>query len=103
MQKNKYVFFLQIIDKVITDSEGVLQAVLESYNNLCQSSPINENSADIFLRDIDKISQEDRDLCEGILTYEKCYGALKLMQNNKSPGIDGLSVKSYIRNFLSIW
>ena len=53
---------LQINDKVITQSEGVLQ----SYNNLCQSSLTNENSADIFLRDIDKISQDDRDLCEGI-------------------------------------
>ena len=61
------MFFWQIYNKVIAHSEGILQAFLEFYNNSYQSSPINENSAHIFVRDIDKISQ-DRDLSEGILT-----------------------------------
>lgn len=40
-----------------------------------------------------------RDGCEGALSFEEADAAIKLMQNGKTPGLDGLSVEL----FLFVW
>ena len=40
-------------------------------------------------------SAEDANICEGKLTENECWQALKLMNLNKSPSGDGLSVELY--------
>ena len=37
------------------------------------------------------LKDEDKQLCEGVLTWMECFLALKEMKNNKSPGSDGLT------------
>ena len=40
---------------------------------------------------IPKLSQSERESCEGLLTKSECWKALSSMKNNKSPGNDGLT------------
>ncbi len=42
-----------------------------------------------------KLSQEERDSCEGVLTFNECGLSLKNMGNGKSPGSDGFTVEFY--------
>ena len=42
-----------------------------------------------------KLSLDEADSCEGLLTESKCLEALKTMDKNKSPGNDGLPAKFY--------
>ena len=44
------------------------------------------------------LSKEKQDSCEGVITEKELFQALKSMQNNKSPGNDGLS-KEFYENF----
>ena len=58
----------------------------------------NENIIlDFFIQNIDvpKVTNEQKDLCDGPITKEECIFAIKSMENFKSPGIDGLPVEFY--------
>ena len=44
---------------------------------------------------ITKLSDDDRNMCEGELSYDECYKVLCKMKIGKSPGNDGLSVIFY--------
>ena len=53
-------------------------------------------SSALFLRtDIKKLDDDHKAVCEGLLTTEECYSALKGFQKNKSPGTDGLTADFY--------
>ena len=41
------------------------------------------------------LSKEKQVSCEGVITEKELFEALKSMQNNKSPGNDGLSKEFY--------
>ena len=41
------------------------------------------------------ISDEERKLCEGLLTAAECLESLKTMESNKTPGTDGIPVEFY--------
>ena len=43
-----------------------------------------------------KLSVDDQRLCEGKLTVTKFWNALSVMQNNKTPGNDGLTKEFYV-------
>ena len=42
-----------------------------------------------------RLSEDDREKCEGLLTYEECKKSLETFQNEKSPGEDGFTVEFY--------
>ena len=43
-----------------------------------------------------QLNEFDPNKCEGIITKRECWDALSSMNNNKSPGNDGLSKEFYI-------
>ena len=43
-----------------------------------------------------QLNEFDHNRCEGIITKRECWDALSSMNNNKSPGNDGLSKEFYI-------
>ena len=45
---------------------------------------------------IPQLHEFDCNICEGIITKRECWDALSSMNNNKSPGNDGLSEEIYI-------
>ena len=42
-----------------------------------------------------RLSDEERDNMEGLLTYEECKKVLETFQNDKSPGEDGFTIEFY--------
>ena len=95
----KEIKFLEINGNKITHQNGILEAVCEFYKTLYNQQNIYEDLADDFLKDIQPISDENYEKCEGLLTYDECWEAIKLMNNNKSPGFDGLPVEFYKKLF----
>ena len=55
-----------------------------------------DNDDSLLKSDIPKLSEENREFCEGKITTEGCFNILKTMKLNKSPGNDGLSIKFYM-------
>ena len=49
-----------------------------------------------------KLSEEERDICDGQLSIQECWNALNSMQNGKSPGNDGLSKEFYVCFFAEL-
>ena len=43
-----------------------------------------------------KLSESERETCEGRLTLQKCWEALQSMKNDKSAGNDRLTKKFYV-------
>ena len=41
------------------------------------------------------MNETDKIICEGKITKFECDAAMKLMKENKSPGLDGLSIEFY--------
>ena len=49
-----------------------------------------------------KLTEEQKYLCEGNITFKECAKSLKLMTNGKSPGYDGYTVDCYEKKWEDI-
>ena len=87
------------------NSGEILAAFKKFYSKLYSSEDIDQEMCDFFLQDVPKLDPTDVSVCEGHLTKEELFLALKQMENNKSPGSDGLTKEFYFRFFdlLSDW
>ena len=99
---NKTVNCLKTEDgKEISDFKEVLNEQKRFYSNLYsfkENSLDNEDIVNTFFvanEDIPKLSEEDKNVCEGLITKQECVNAIKNMSNFKSPGTDGLPVEFY--------
>ena len=87
------------------DKDTILKIIKSFYEKLySDKSNITENDLnDSFLCDnIPKLSEESRNICEGKISKDECYEALKTMKTNKTPGNDGFSVEFYITFWLHL-
>ncbi len=87
---------------VIEDTGAILKACEHFYKTLYQ-----ETSSDTS-RELDShllqtffpeehcvLSDEERTLCDGLITMEECERSIKNMKNGKSPGSDGFTAEFY--------
>ena len=85
-------------EKEITDESEINAHIASFYESLFKEklSFKNENLIQ-YLENISMpcLSKENQDSCEGVITEKELFEALKYMQNNKSPGNDGLSKEFY--------
>ena len=77
----------------------ILQEEKRFYESLYKSQNI-DNS--IFLastffnpENVSPLSQEEKESCEGLLSENECFNAIKEFKNNKSPGTDGFTAEFY--------
>ena len=68
---------------------------MKFYQSIYQKQYDKTSNIDFFDTPINRLSENNKNMCEGILTEEECYNALKEMKNDKSPGSDGLTVEFY--------
>ena len=59
-----------------------------SYEELGTSDFINSNY-------IPKLSEIEKDQCEGLISIDECKDILKTFKKNKTPGNDGLTIEFY--------
>ena len=77
----------------ITQQQDILNEITMFYSNLYSSQDdlLEDVKLDNLLKDyqITKLTNEDREMIEGTITYQEASLALKRMKNDKSPGPDG--------------
>ena len=87
----------------MTSPDEILNEELRYYKRLYTSSRTNPNDPrfDVFYDSstLPKLSPNQADGCDGLLTKKECYVSLKSFSKSKSPGTDGLTAEFY----LSLW
>ena len=99
--KNGVISQLKIDDdKFVTSDKDILNACESFYKNIYSSSVQRgdcKETQNIFFpkTNLNMLTPENKEKCEGLLTKEECLQALKDMSLNKTPGSDGLPVEFY--------
>ena len=90
------------ITKIITESSrtcensgDILEAFKDFYTKLYTDESIDQALVDDFLQSVPKLHNDVSATCEGRITKEEFLLALRDMENNKSPGPDGLTKEFY--------
>ena len=97
----KHIRKLLISGSITTDPYRILAEQKRFYQNLCKTkdSVKASDSIEAFLSslNIPKLSEEQRQSCEGRISTEECRTIIETFQNIKSPGndIDGLPIEFY--------
>ena len=80
-------------EEILNEAKRFYQALYTSNNSYCQ----NVSGEDLFFQQGNQciISDDERRLCEGLLTVRECLESLKNMESNKTPGTDGIPVVFY--------
>ena len=84
---------------ITADPYQILEEQKRFYNSLyeLQSNDINEKISETFLSNLKMptLSEEQKQSCEGEISFEELESVLNSFQNNKSPGNDGLPIEFY--------
>ena len=84
----------------VTEQDDISKEQVRFYKELYSKVPTDKVAQDRLLNLLDrKLTNEQRDSCEGQLTVGECLIAVKSMANGKTPGSDGLPKEFY----LSFW
>ena len=98
---DKHIYQLQLPNGEITsDPKLILNEQKRYYQNLySDSGPLNIQDQNRivhrFTDNLNTLSDDEVQVCEGLITEQECADALKEMTNGKSPGCDGFTVDFY--------
>ena len=83
--------------EMVKDCKGIIKIIRDFYKNLyaCKNLETSDDVKNMFLNDLPKLSNENREFCECPITQDECFQALKEMKWNKSPGNDGFTAEFY--------
>ena len=80
----------------VSQPQDLIAETYGFYKDLFSAEKCDESARDrLFSVDIPKLSDEARAWCEGRVTVDELRKALFSMENNKSPGVDGLTTNFY--------
>ena len=80
----------------ITEPNDLITETHNFYKHLYSSEPIDQHQQDALLQiNTPILSPDERNICEGHVTEHELNKALLSMENNKSPGLDGLTTNFY--------
>ena len=93
---NKTLPFIESGDRIITDQKEILTEQTSFYKDL-YSSKYKEGPIESFFLDtnIDSLSEEQKQQCEGPVSEPELKNVLRAMANNKSPGTDGFPAEFF--------
>ena len=95
-QKNNTITRLKKEDKMLTEDIDILEETQSFYQKLYTAQQTNQIDQEWLLQHLDNtLTEEDRESCEGPMTEKETTKALKEMENNKSPGPDGIPGEFY--------
>ena len=95
--KTKSIKCLKTESKTLTDPTQILQEQYRFYKQLYTKDDSQQcmNQCSLLNLNIPKLSAEDKNKCDDVLTMDECTSALKELPNNKSPGSDGFTSDFY--------
>ena len=83
-------------DKEFTSQKDILEEVKSFYENIYAEQNVDKEKMKTMSKNITvKLTDEERISIEGNITEYECACALKSMNNNKSPGSDGITTEFY--------
>ena len=85
-------------ETIIKNETQILDAIENYFNSLYTSADsATQDDYDWYIQKmrLPKLSDEERDKIDGLLTYEECKKVFETFQNDKSPGEDGFTVEFY--------
>ena len=80
------------------DDAGILNVARSFYQDLYKSNASKDDDIEKYFYSLAKeksFNDTDTSVCEGLVTIEECTLAIDKMKQNKSPGLDGLTVEFY--------
>lgn len=79
--------------KILNEQKRFYQELYQSINRMSNNS----ETISLFLDNlnISKLSERDKNSCEGKISAGECYKLLDSFQNNKTPGNDGIPIEFY--------
>ena len=80
------------------DDAGILNVARSFYQDLYKSNASKDDDIDKYFDSLTKeksFNDTDSSVCEGLVTIEECTLAIEKMKQNKSAGLDGLTVEFY--------
>ena len=93
--ETKSISKLNIDNTYITNQSEILKSEKKYYENLYRKRDTNNSKYNFFNPNMKKLDENNSNTCDGILNEYECGLALKQMQNNKSPGSDGITIEFY--------
>ena len=85
--------FLEIYNaEIISEQNVILEEVTPFYENIYSHRETADVDLDSELQRLKTLTEEDKELIEGRITYAEALASLRKMKHNKSPGCDGFSV-----------
>ena len=91
--ESKFISRLNVNGTLITNQKSILSEEKQFYEKLYFKKEQINSTIDFFDMSLPKLSENDRNSCEGILTEQECVKAIKEMKNLKSPGSDGITTE----------
>ena len=93
--ENKVITELKINGESVYDQTKILEEERQFFERLYTKKTTNCIGNDFFPTEDSKLSDEEKNKCEGILTETEIQNSVKEMKNNKSPGSDGIPIEFY--------
>ena len=94
--KKKIITEIRNNNVVYKNNDNIMNEFVKFYTDLFSNEEIDDDVMDFFLKDLPELSDIDKNLCEVPITIEEISESLCSMQNDKSPGPDGLSKNFYV-------
>ena len=77
---------------------GILSTAKSFYENLYTCESKSPSDLEDYFKNLPLVNKLDNDAkqkCEGLITYSECEKALSKMKTNKAPGLDGITTEFY--------
>ena len=83
-------------DKIVFEENEILKSIEDFYYNLYKSKgSLSEADFHQFTSDLPKISDDEREALEGLLSFDECKEILESLNDNNSPSEDGFTVEFF--------
>jgi hypothetical protein len=99
---NKSMNFIEKDGEILDDQKLILQEVNNFYKDLYSHREVEAVDLDQTIPNATRLTLEESKELEGLITMKEITSALKTMNNNKSPGIDGFSAEFFKFFFVDI-
>ena len=73
-----------------------MKQFINFYDDLFKAEDIDEHVMDFFLKDLPVLEELDKHICDKPIVLKEIIDSIKDMDNDKSPGPDGLNKEFYM-------
>jgi exonuclease III len=83
--------------KTVTKLDDVLNETVDYYHELYTSKNVSSDVINSYVNrtNVKHVSEDDANVCEGLISIDECTKAVHKLKLNKSPGSDGLTPEFY--------